>query len=127
MPTIPAARRTAEHKDAINEALGLFHRRWMLRVIWELRDGGLTFRALQARCGDISPSVLNQRLAELREAGLLEADAGGYQLTGLGAELLEAFAPLSRWSLRWWRSRQAADAAPAKATKPARNARSTKT
>src|SRR5205085_8847862 len=58
--TTPTSRQ--QHaKDAINEALELFHRRWMLRVIWELREGAYTFRALQARCGDISPTVLNQR------------------------------------------------------------------
>lgn len=118
MPATPAARR-AEHKDAINEALELFHRRWMLRVVWELREGALTFRALQARCGDISPSVLNQRLAELRDAGLVAAEAGGYRLTELGVDLLEAFAPLSRWSLRWWRSR--------KTIEPARAPRKTRT
>jgi DNA-binding HxlR family transcriptional regulator len=91
-------------KDAINAALDLFHRRWMLRVLWELRNGPLTFRALQASCGDISPTVLNQRLAELREAGLLAADDAGYRLTPLGDDLIVAFEPLSRWALRWRRS-----------------------
>jgi DNA-binding HxlR family transcriptional regulator len=95
---------TSTHKDAINEALGLFHRRWMLRVIWELRGGSLTFRALQAQCGDISPTVMNQRLAELRDAGLVVADDAGYRLTPIGLELIEAFAPLSKWSVRWWRA-----------------------
>ena len=47
--------------------LDLLGRRWALRLIWELREGPLVFRALQARCG-VSPSVLNTRLAELREA-----------------------------------------------------------
>src|SRR6202035_4396571 len=50
--------------------LDLLGRRWALRILWELRDGSaLTFRQLQARCGDISSSVLNDRLRELREAG----------------------------------------------------------
>ena len=90
-------------KDAINAALDIFHRRWTLRVLWELRNGPLTFRALQASCGDISPTVLNQRLAELRDAGLIAADDAGYGLTVLGEELTVAFEPLSRWSVRWWR------------------------
>jgi DNA-binding HxlR family transcriptional regulator len=92
-------------KDAINEALELFHRRWMLRVIWELRAGAWSFRALQSRCGDISPTVLNQRLAELREAGLVELDDAGYRLTALGRDMVEAFAPLSKWAVRWWKTR----------------------
>jgi DNA-binding HxlR family transcriptional regulator len=93
--------RQQQAKQAINAALDLFHRRWMLRVIWELRGGALTFRALQSACGDISPTVLNQRLAELRETGLVAADEAGYALTPLGEELLLAFQPLTQWALRW--------------------------
>lgn len=97
--------RQTEVKDAINEALALFQRRWTLRVLWELRDAVLNFRALRAACGDISPTVLNQRLAELREAALVEAGDGGYVLTPLGRDLIVAFEPLSRWALRWRRGR----------------------
>ena len=53
--------------------LDLLGRRWALRVLWELRDGGgLTFRELQARCAEVSSSVLNDRLRELREAGIVQ-------------------------------------------------------
>jgi DNA-binding HxlR family transcriptional regulator len=92
-------------KDAINAAMELLHRRWMLRVLWELRAGAFTFRALQQACGDLSPTVLNQRLSELREAGLVVNDASGYCLTPMGQDLLEAFAPLSRWAVRWHKGR----------------------
>jgi DNA-binding HxlR family transcriptional regulator len=94
-----------EAKQAINEAMELFHRRWMLRVIWELRGQALSFRALQAACGDLSPTVLNQRLAELREVGLLAHDEQGYRLTPMGHGLVEAFVPLSKWAVKWRRSR----------------------
>jgi DNA-binding HxlR family transcriptional regulator len=96
--------RQMEAKDAINQALALFQRRWTLRVLWELRERALNFRALQAACGDISPTVLNHRLAELREAALVEAGEDGYALTPLGRQLIVAFEPLSRWALRWRRS-----------------------
>jgi DNA-binding HxlR family transcriptional regulator len=95
--------RQAEAKDAINQALALFQRRWTLRVLWELRKGALNFRALQSACGDISPTVLNQRLAELREAALIAPGQDGYELAPLGRELIVAFEPLSRWALRWRR------------------------
>lgn len=88
-------------KQSINAAMELLHRRWMMRVVWELRAGGLTFRALQAACGELSPTVLNQRLAELREAGLVDSGETGYALTPIGQELLQALAPLQRWALRW--------------------------
>src|SRR6185295_3839002 len=72
--------------------LDLLGRRWALRVLWELRDGARpTFRELQARCGEISSSVLNDRLRELREAGIVDGGAsGGYGLTDEGSELLRA-------------------------------------
>jgi DNA-binding HxlR family transcriptional regulator len=83
-------------------ALDLFGRRWTLRVLWELRDGrAASFRELRERCDSMSTSVLNQRLAELREAGLVEAGEGGYRLTERGAELQDALAPLDAWAKRW--------------------------
>lgn len=80
--------------------LDLLGRRWALRVIWELREGPLVFRALQARCG-ISPSVLNTRLAELREALIVEVGEDGYQLSKRGAELLQLFDPVNQWATTW--------------------------
>jgi DNA-binding HxlR family transcriptional regulator len=80
----------------------LLGRRWTLRVLWELRDGGLTFRQLQARCDTMSSSVLNQRLRELRDAGIVNVHAGeGYTLTREGHALLRALAPLHEWAARW--------------------------
>ena len=55
----------------IMAVLDLLGRRWSLRVLWELRDGPLTFRALQAACDDISPSVLQQRVVLAQLAGAL--------------------------------------------------------
>ena len=95
----------------IMAALDLLGRRWALRVLWELRDGPVGFRALQQRCDDISPTVLNTRLAELRTAGIVEHDAArAHCLTPLGADLLDALAPLQDWAARWSRngSRRAA-------------------
>jgi DNA-binding HxlR family transcriptional regulator len=80
----------------------LLGRRWTLRVLWELRDGGMTFRQLQARCEAMSSSVLNQRLRELREAGVVEVhEEEGYKLTAEGEALLRALAPLHEWAARW--------------------------
>lgn len=83
--------------------LDLLGRRWALRVIWELRSEQLTFRELQARCGAISSSVLNQRLSELRNAGALESGAGGYRLTTEGRRLLDIYPPVEAWAQRWAR------------------------
>lgn len=85
----------------IMAALDLAGRRWLLRILWELRDEALTFRVLQQRCGALSPTVLNTRLAEMRDAGLLETSDAGYRLTARGGELIEALVPLTRWAERW--------------------------
>jgi len=84
--------------------LDLLGRRWALRVIWELRERAPSFRALQERCDGVSPTVLNTRLAELREAGVLAPHEGdGYRLTRDGAGLLAALAPLDAWAKGWAR------------------------
>jgi DNA-binding HxlR family transcriptional regulator len=84
-------------------ALDLLGRRWALRVLWELRDEPQSFRGLQERSGGLSPSVLNARLGELREAGLVTQDESGYRLTGLGRALGRALEPLEDWAQRWAR------------------------
>jgi DNA-binding HxlR family transcriptional regulator len=90
--------------------LDLLGRRWTLRVIWELREGPLTFRELQTRCGSMSSSVLNQRLAELHAAGATEHSAAGYRLTPEGRRLLELYPPMQAWGERWARREQRAAA-----------------
>jgi DNA-binding HxlR family transcriptional regulator len=83
-------------------ALDLLGRRWALRVLWELREGPLGFRALQTACDGMSSSVLRDRLRELTVAALVErASDETYALTALGAELSTALTPLSRWAQRW--------------------------
>jgi DNA-binding HxlR family transcriptional regulator len=82
--------------------LDLLGRRWTLRVLWELRAGPATFRELRARCDEISPTVLNSRLRELREIGVVELDPGlGYKTTTHGESLLRALAPLHEWASAW--------------------------
>lgn len=81
--------------------IDLIGRRWVLRIVWELRERPLTFRALQSACGGVSPSVLNQRLAELRAAALVEGQDEGYALSALGRELLTLLVPLTRWADKW--------------------------
>src|SRR6201995_1863099 len=81
--------------------LDLLGRRWTLRIVWELREEPRRFRELQDSIG-ASPTIINTRLAELREAklGKLDPDSG-YRLTALGEELLQLMLPLHIWSEKW--------------------------
>ncbi|MFT5442341.1 MAG: DNA-binding HxlR family transcriptional regulator [Myxococcota bacterium] len=88
--------------------LDILGRRWALRILWELKDDALTFRELRTRCDEMSPSVLNIRLHELADAGILKGERGeGYQLTKHGKDLLLAMAPVHSWSVAWARRQRA--------------------
>src|SRR2546423_6805961 len=79
--------------------LDLLGRRWALRVLWELRSGPVpSFRELQSRCGGVSSSVLTDRLAELREAGLVERAHDGYRLSARGVGLAQVMLLIAEWA-----------------------------
>jgi len=82
--------------------LDLLGRRMAGRILWELRDGSFTFRALQ-QAAETNPSVLNVRLKELREARLVEHGPEGYLLTPHGKGLLKLLLPLHVWADDWAR------------------------
>ena len=82
----------------------LLGRRWTLRLLWELRDGPMTFRQLREAMEDVSPSVLNERLRALREASLVDRVEGeGYVLTEQAHDLSAHLVPLDDWAKRWAR------------------------
>lgn len=82
--------------------LDLLGRRWAMGVLWTLCEGGpATFRALQERCETISPSVLNDRLQELRAAKFIEKTEQGYAATALGRQIYDHLVPLGRIAKVW--------------------------
>lgn len=87
--------------------LDLLGRRWVLRILWELRDRPLTFRELREHCDGMSPTVLNQRLRELRDSDIvILEEPAGYALSRQGRELLDALTPLQRWAERWGKQQE---------------------
>ena len=102
-PPLPGRRvRGSTSGRPIMALLDLIGRRWVLRILWELRDGALKFRELQERCGGLSPTIVNRRVDELKRAGLIAyGEQGGYALTAHGEELLAALAPLNAWANSW--------------------------
>jgi DNA-binding HxlR family transcriptional regulator len=84
--------------------LDLLGRRWTLRLLWELRPPDpLGFRALRGAMDGVSPTLLNQRLKELRAARLVELGPGGFRLSAAGRELLGLLLPLGHWADAWAR------------------------
>ena len=83
---------------ALFDLLGLS---WALGVIWKLSDGPATFRQLQEKCEQVSPTVLNKRIKELTASGLIERGSSGYQLSGNGIDLFRLLEPFGGWSQKW--------------------------
>jgi DNA-binding HxlR family transcriptional regulator len=99
-PQIGSPVRGSTSGRPIMVALDVLGRRGALRLLWELRDGPLTFRSLQAAC-DTNPGTLNSRLKELRELGIVDHDDRGYFLGSHGRSLMAALRPLQSWAQRW--------------------------
>lgn len=81
--------------------LDVLGQRWTLRILWELNRGVATFRNLRGNCDDVSPTLLNARLKELRELELVVLGSDGFQLSDLGRELVREFAKLDDWANKW--------------------------
>ncbi|OMH33657.1 helix-turn-helix domain-containing protein [Motiliproteus sp. MSK22-1] len=81
--------------------LDLLGRTWSLGILWNLNSQALTFRELQSCCEQISPSLLNTRLKELRALKLIRHQGEGYCLTELGIELFNIIEPMGKWSVSW--------------------------
>ena len=81
--------------------LDILGQRWTLRILWELNTGRLNFRALRSHCDDVSPTLLNKRLKELRDLSLVSLEDEGFGLTVRGEELVREFAHLDHWANKW--------------------------
>ncbi len=86
----------------IVQLIDILGKKWVLRILWELKLGACTFRQLQSRCGDLSPTIINTRIKDLCGARfVIKTTDSGYALTELGEELIELFLPLNDFSTRW--------------------------
>lgn len=81
--------------------LDILGQRWTLRILWELRNGPLSFRKLRAQCEDLSPTLLNARLKLLRETRIVELGDDGYSLSKQGQELSAPLLALHDWAQTW--------------------------
>src|SRR5271155_3914379 len=96
-PRIGSSARGSRSGRPIMVALDGLGRRGALRLLWELRDGPLTFRALQS-AGDSNPGSPTTRLKELREPPIVDHGDAGYFLPPHGHSLMAAPDPLQSWA-----------------------------
>lgn len=93
--------RGSETGAPIMAIMDLLGRKWALGVIWNMTSEPMTFREIQKLCESISPSILNSRIKDLREADIITRSVNGYYLTGRGIEIKEILTPLGLWSNNW--------------------------
>jgi DNA-binding HxlR family transcriptional regulator len=98
--------RTYEHFCMLARALEQVGDRWTLLVVRDLLGAPRRFTDLMALLGGITPKTLTQRLRELEDAGIVEADRlpgrreVRYRLTPAGEDLAPVIESLFLWGLR---------------------------
>src|SRR5687768_1181617 len=98
--------RTYDHFCSLARTLERVGDRWTLLVVRDLLMEPRRFTDLMARLGGITPKTLTQRLRELTDSGIVEAERTvgrrevWYRLTPAGEEFAPAVEALSLWGLR---------------------------
>ena len=93
---------SSKENAAINQLFERLECRYALRVLWALKDGHpQTFRLLQVSVGGITPTTLNTRIKELREAGFVDHGSDGYIVTPSGSDLLKRLSDVQAFATRW--------------------------
>ena len=94
----------------VSKTAQIIGEKWTLLIIRELLRGGSRFNQIQRAMPKISPTVLNKRLAELQEHGVIERsripEQRGYEytLTACGRDLAPLVFQMAEWGMRWARS-----------------------
>ena len=86
--------------DALDEVVDVLARRGALAVFRALENGSLGERALAARLKAYAPSVVAQRVADLRRIGAVEVvpESGELRLSARGRRLQGLLDQLARWA-----------------------------
>ena len=89
-----------EPADAVDDVLDVLARRGALSVFRSLVHGALGERALEARLKAYAPSVVAQRVADLRRLGVVEVvpENGDLRLSPRGRRLQGLLDQIERWA-----------------------------
>lgn len=80
---------------------------WKGSILWHLKDGPIRFNELARQLGGASKKVINDRLKEMEEIGLLKRKvlserpiAVSYEITKFGRSALGILEQLKDWSIK---------------------------
>ncbi len=99
----------------VSKATEIIGEKWTLLILRELLLGTSRFNDFQRSMSRISPTVLNKRLKQLEEKGViikkrLSGQKGNeYRLTAMGKELEPLIEQVAVWGQRWARGRMSDD------------------
>ena len=89
----------------IERGMRLIGGKWKGSILWHLKDGPVRFNDLTRQLGGASKKMVNQRLKEMEEIGLLERRvlstrpiAVAYAITDFGRSALDVLDQLRAWS-----------------------------
>ena len=89
----------------IERGMRLIGGKWKGSILWHLKDGPVRFNDLTRQLGGASKKMVNQRLKEMEEMGLLERRvlstrpiAVAYEITDFGRSALDVLDQLRAWS-----------------------------
>ena len=89
----------------IERGMRLLGGKWKGSILWHLKDGPVRFNDLARQLGGASKKMVNQRLKEMEDMGLLERRvlstrpiAVAYEITDFGRSALDVLDQLRAWS-----------------------------
>ncbi len=89
----------------IERGMRMIGGKWKGSILWHLKDGPVRFNDLARQLGGASKKMVNQRLKEMEEIGLLERRvlstrpiAVAYEITDFGRSALDVLDQLRAWS-----------------------------
>ena len=90
---------------AIERGMRVLGGKWKASILWHLKDEPVRFNDLARQLGGASKKMVNQRLKEMEQAGLLERRvlstrpiAVAYEITDFGRSALHVLDQLRLWS-----------------------------
>ena len=91
----------------IERGMRLIGGKWKGSILWHLKDGPIRFNELARLLGGASKKVINERLKEMEELGLLKRKvvserpiAVTYEITKFGHSALDILELLKDWTIK---------------------------
>ncbi len=98
---------TCNEPCPIERGMRLIGGKWKGSILWHLRDGPLRFNELARQLGGASRKMINQRLKEMEEYGMITRNvictrpiAVSYEVTEFGRSAVGFLEQLKDWSLQ---------------------------